>query len=112
MATLITQPISQAGLSPAYQAASVGGDSYTPSSVTFIALKNGSGAPITLTVVTTASIFGQPIGNIAVPIPAGAEVFCGPFDPGEVQQPSSSLASLTYSGVTSLSVAAISCPAA
>lgn len=112
MATLITQPISQAGLSPAYQSASSGGDQYTPSSVTFIALKNGSGSPITLTVVTTATIYGQPIGNIAVPIAAGAEVFCGPFDPGEVQQPGSSLANLTYSGVSNLTVAAISCAAA
>lgn len=112
MSILLTQRISQAGLAPAYQAASAGGDQYTPSSTTFLALKNGSGSQITLTVVTTASAFGQPIGNIAVPIPANAEVFCGPFDPGEVQQPGSSLANISYSGVSSLTVAAISCPPA
>lgn len=111
MATLITQPISQAGLQPSYQAASSGGDQYTPSSVTFLALKNGSGSPITLTVATTATIYGQPIGNIAISIPSSSEVFCGPFDPGEVQQSGSSLANLTYSGVTNLSIAAVSCAA-
>ena len=111
MAVLITQPISQAGIQPAYQAASVGGDSYTPSSVTFLAFKNGSGAPITVTIVTNASLFGQPISNVAVPVAAGAEVFCGPWDPGMVQQTGSSLANITYSSVTSVTVAAIACPA-
>jgi hypothetical protein len=110
VAILQTLKITQAGVSPGYQAASAGGDQYTPSSTTFLAVKNGSGSQITLTVVTTATAYGQPIGNIAVPIAAGAEVFCGPFDPGAVQQPGSSLANLTYSGVSQLSIAAISCP--
>jgi hypothetical protein len=109
---LQTQKITQAGLSPAYQAASSGGDSYTPSSTTFLAFKNGSGAQITVTIDTTASLYGQPIGNVAVAVAAGAEVFAGPFDPGMVQQPNSSLANMTYSSTSNLTVAAISCPAA
>lgn len=108
MATLITQAITQPGIQPSYQAASVGGDQYTPSSNTFLAFKNGSGAPITVTVVTNASLFGQPISNVAVPVASGAEVFCGTWDPAMVQQTGSSLANLTYSGVTNLSVAVIS----
>ena len=98
MAVLLTQPIAQSGLQPAYQAAAVGGDQYTPSSITFLAFKNGSGAPITVTVVTNASLFGQPISNVAVAVAAGAEVFCGPWDPAMVQQTGSSLANLTLLG--------------
>lgn len=110
MALLTTQAIGAAGLAPAFQAASAGGDSWAPTSSTFIAAKNGSGAQITITVVTTATAFGQPISNVAVPIPAGGEVWFGPFDPGMVAQPGSTLADLTYSGVTSLTIAAIQCP--
>lgn len=110
MSLLTTQVIGQAGIQPAYQAATSGGDSYSPTSNTFLAAKNGSGAPITVTVVTTAAIFGQPISNIAISVPAGAEVFFGPFDPGEVAQPGTGLGDLTYSAVTSLTVAAMQCP--
>ena len=109
---LQSQKIISGGLSPAYQAATSGGDQYTPSATTFLAFKNGSGSQITVSVVTTASLYGQPIGNVAVVVPAGAEVFAGPYDPGMVQQPGSSLANVTYSGVSNLTVAAISCPAA
>lgn len=97
-------------MQPAYQAASAGGDSWQPSSNTFLAAKNGSGASITITVTTTATIYGQPISNIAIVVPSGAEVFFGPFDPGEVTQPGSGLGNLTYSAVTSLTVAAVRCP--
>lgn len=111
MALIQTQPLIQAGLTPAFQAASAGGDNWEPSGTTFLAAKNGSMAQITVTVATTASIYGQPISNIAVPVPAGAEVWFGPFDPGEVAQPGTNLGSLTYSAVTSLTIAAVSCPA-
>lgn len=110
MAVLLTETITQGGISPAYQAASAGGDQYTPSSTTFLSFKNGSGGQITVTLATTAVAFGQPIGNIAIPVAAGAEVFCGPFDPGAVQQPGTPYANLTYSAVTSFTVAAVSCP--
>ena len=107
---MVTQVISQAGLSPAFQAASSSGDQYAPGASTFLAAKNGSGSQITVTVVTTATAFGQPISNIAVPVPAGAEVWFGPYDPGEVAQSGSTLANLTYSAVTNLTIAAIQCP--
>lgn len=97
-------------MQPAYQSASSGGDEWQPSSNTFLVFRNGSGSQITVTVVTTAALFGQPIGNVAIAVPAGAELFAGPFDPGEVAQPGSGLANLTYSAVTSLTVAAVQCP--
>lgn len=110
MALLQTQTIAQAGLTPALQAASSSGDTWEPATTTFLAFKNGSGSQITVTVQTTASFYGQPLSNVAIPIPAGAEVWAGPFDPGQVRQQGSNLAGLTYSSVTGLTVAAISCP--
>ena len=112
MALLQTQTITQAGLAPSLQAASVGGDQYYPTSSTFLYVKNGSGAPITVTVATTATIFGQPISNVAVSVPAAGEEMLGPYDPGMVAQPVTNLANVTYSAVASLSIAAISCPPA
>lgn len=110
MATLITQTISQAGMSPSLQAATITGDSYTPESNVFLLFKNGDTNPHVATIHTTASIFGQPISNIAVSLAAGSEVLVGPFDPAEVQQSGSTLANITYDGVTSITVAAIRCP--
>lgn len=109
MALIQTQAITAAGLTPAFQAASAGGDTWDPTTFTFLAAKNGSGAQITITVATTATIYGQPIGNVAVPVPAGAEVWFGPFDPGMVAQAGSNLGSLTYSAVSGLTIAAVSC---
>ena len=110
MALLTTQLISQAGLQPALQAASASGDSYAPASNVFLFVKNGDSAQNTLTVHTTATAFGQPISNIAIPLPAGSETYCGPYDPGEVAQPGSTLANLTYDAVTNVTIAAIQCP--
>lgn len=110
MALIQTQDITQAGLTPAFQAASSSGDTWEPSTSTFLAFKNASGAQITVTVVVTATLYGQPLSNVAIPVPAGAEVWAGPFDPGQVRQQGSNLAGLSYSSVTGLTVAAISCP--
>lgn len=112
MALLSTQVISQAGMQPSFQAASSGGDQWEPASDVFLAAKNGSGSQITVTVVTTALAYQQPISNIAIPVPAGAEVWFGPFDPGEVVQAGTNLASLTYSSATGLTIAAIQAPSA
>lgn len=112
MAVLVTQKTTASGLTPSFQSAASGGDSYEPASNTFLYLKNGSGSPITVTIVTTATIYGQPISNVSVVVPAGGESLAGPYDPGMVAQPGSSLANLTYSGVTNLTVAVIQCPSA
>lgn len=110
MALIETQTVTQAGLSPGLQAASAGGDQWLPASSTFLYFKNGGGSQVTVTIATTATVYGQPISNISVAVPAGGEVMCGPFDPGEVAQPGTNLGQLTYSATAGLTLAAISCP--
>ena len=112
MALLTTQTISQAGIQPALQAASSGGDQYQPGANVFLLVKNGDSVQHTLTVHTTATVYGQPISNIAIPLPSGSETYCGPYDPGEVAQPGSTLANLTYDAVTNVTIAVIACPSA
>lgn len=112
MSQIATQTVTQAGLSPSLQACSSGGDTYSPSATTFLYVKNGDSAQHTVTVHTTFSAYGQPISNVAVPVPAGAEMMLGPFDPGMVADPETTLATVTYDAVTSMTIAAINCPAA
>lgn len=107
MALIATQQISQAGTQPSLQAAAAGGDTYEPTEDTFLFVKNGDSVQHTVTIHTTATSYGQPISNIAVPVPAGAEVLLGPYEPGEVAQPATGLATVTYDAVTNLTIAAL-----
>lgn len=112
MSQLATQTVTAAGMSPSLQACTSGGDTYSPSATTMLLIKNGDSAQHTVTVHTTFSAYGQPISNVAIPVPAGSEVMAGPFDPGMVANPQTTLATVTYDAVTSLTIAAISVPAA
>ncbi len=109
MATFATQEVRRSGLAPAYSAAAGGGDSFTPDNDTFIHVKNASGASITVTVVTPGSAFEDTtISDIAVSVPATTgDRMIGPFPPQHFADPSDGLADITYSGVTSLTVAVL-----
>lgn len=109
MALLATQRITRAGLTPAYVAAAGGGDKLAPGGRTFLHAKNGSGGSITVTVVTPGeAIEDVAITDLAVAIPAGQERMIGPLPGSQFGDPADSgLASITYSGVTSLTVAAL-----
>lgn len=107
MAQLTTQQITAAGLVPTLAAASAGGDTWTPTSTTFLIVNNGSGASITATVAVTATSYGQAVDNVAVAVAAGAQALIGPFPPGEVAN-STGVGSVTYSASSNVSVAAVS----
>lgn len=107
MALLTAQQITTLGLTPTYVAATSGGDSFEPGPNTILHVKNGSGASITVTIDTTATAFGEPIANDAVVIAAGSFALIGPFPPGEVEQPVSGVADITYSAVTTVTIAAL-----
>lgn len=106
MATLSTQAVNRAGVGPTYAACAGGGDRFTPSSNTYLHVKNGSGGALTVTVAATrVPKPNQTISNNVVSVPAAGERMIGPF-PWEdyVATDGSGLADITYSGVTSLTI--------
>jgi hypothetical protein len=107
VATLTTQTITRAGLNPSYVAATSGGDKIKPGDRTWLHVKNGSGGSITVTLVTPGAVEGQAIADLAVAVPASGERMIGPIDDRLFRDPADGLCSITYSAVTSLTVAAI-----
>ena len=81
-------------------AAAGGGDTFTNDGRTVLVIKNGGGAGITLTVVTTITIDGLAVTDLTATIGAGATRAVGPFPTAWYSE----TVSLTYSGVTSVTV--------
>lgn len=108
MATLSATQATFAGVAITYVAAGAGGDKFGPGDRRHFRVKNGSGGAITVTVVVpgnTKYALAQP--DIATSVAAGAEFCFGPF-PVDLGDPADSgLISVTYSGVTSLTVAVV-----
>ncbi|KAB1146830.1 hypothetical protein F7R91_14735 [Streptomyces luteolifulvus] len=108
MATLSTQTIVAAGLDPTYAAAAGGGDKVVPGSTTFLHVINGGGSPVTVTVAAPGNFYAAVANpDLAVTVDASGEkmipIPATPFgDPAD-----SGLAAVTYSGVTSVTVAAL-----
>lgn len=106
MANLATQAITRAGLEATFAAASGGGDTFTPDSDTFLHVKNGSAGSITVTVVTPREVISSvATADLAVAVPAGEERELGGFPAEIFADPTDGLADITYSDVTSLTVA-------
>lgn len=111
MATLAIQTIDNDGLIPAYVSAAGGGDKVVCGAGAFVHYKNGSGGSITVTLETPQTVDGNlAVGDRAVAIGAGAEAFIAV--PNLYKDPTDGLAHLTYSGVTSLTVASLRAPVA
>ena len=111
MATLATQVINRAGVGPTYAAATGGGDAMSVGSGMFLHVKNASGAPITVTMNVPAARTLEPnvaitSPTISVPATTG-ERMIGPIDAGTFADPTTGLCTITYSGVTSLTVASL-----
>lgn len=106
MANLSTQHVDLDGLDPTYTAAAAGGDRFAPHERTVLHVKNGSAASINVTVTTPAKRGGLNIADQTVAVPAGGERFIRPAAP-EYIRASDGMADLTYSDVTSLTVAVL-----
>ncbi len=111
MAALTTAQITQAGTTLTAAAAAGGGDTVIPGDNTFLYVKNAGVGSIDVTVddpVTpspTAATTFNPDAKITVA--AGAEKLIGPLRASRFANPSTGLVNVTYSGVTSVTVAAL-----
>lgn len=107
MALLSTQQMTSGGAAITLAAAAGGGDTADISNGrTFLWLKNGGGSSITVTLVTPGTVDGDlAIADRAVTVANGTEKLIGPLNPAAYGQ----VVSITYSGVTTVTVAAVSC---
>ena len=111
MAELTLQQITEAGGSVTYSAAAGGGDTADNGGSTFLHIKNG-GAEESLTATITAqttsvdsSIYGD-LTKASIAVGASGEAFIGPFKPSAFNDGNGEIA-ITYSGVTSVTIAAL-----
>lgn len=113
MATLTTQTITAGGLSPAYAAAGGSGDKLKPGRTTFLHVKNGDVASMTVTLATPGTVDGLAIADRTVTVDAGDDQMIPVLDKDSMGRPlygdpaDSGLASVSYSATTSVTVAAI-----
>lgn len=109
MALLSTQSITRAGLSATLGAATGGGDTFLADRETMLRVKNTSGASITVTVVTPRTDqVGNAVADNTFTVPATTgDVLAGPFPAEIYNDPTTGVASITYSAATSVTVAAV-----
>lgn len=108
MATLPYRKVAIAGTNPQLQAAAVGGDKVAPNDHGCLMVRNGSGASITVTVAVPGNTkYGQAEPDVAVSVPAGADRFIGPFGEDLGDRATDGLVAITYSAVTTVTVAAL-----
>lgn len=105
MAALTTQKVAVTGTSVTFAAASAGGDTFTGGTRGVFHVKNGSGSPITATIVVPGNTaYGQAQPDIPVVVPATTgHAMVGPFDAGMLD--GNGNVSVTYSATTSVTVA-------
>ena len=101
--TVITPTYAGATFSPA--SAAGGGDKFVNTGNELLYIKNGGGSTITLT-LDAQTVAGLTITDPTVSITAGQEKVIGPFDPRYFTD-SSGFLNLSYSAVTSVTVAVI-----
>lgn len=110
MATLTTQVVNRGGAVPAYYSATSTGDAMACGSGMFLHAKNAGGSALTVTIVVPTARTYEPNVNItspAISISNASEKMIGPIDYQTFADPTTGLASLTYSTSTSLTVTAI-----
>lgn len=109
MATLTVQDMKRTGLATTYAAAAAGGDKFAPSANTFLHVKNAGVGAITVTIVTPReAIPDVATADVAVSVPATTgERMIGPFPYTHFAAAADGLADITYSGVTSVTIAAV-----
>ena len=112
MATIVAQAVSESGISPTYTATDVAGDFVDNGGNTFLHFINADELETTITITAqTTSVDNQLYGdltkaNATLVLAASSEGFIGPFPTAAYSNDDQQIA-ITYSSVTSLTVAAL-----
>jgi hypothetical protein len=106
MATLAVVQPSIAGVSVGAVAAAGGGDKFLNDGSVLLYVKNGSVAPITVTVEAAGTPGGLSFTDPAYVVAAGNDMILGAFNP-QYFNDATGFVNLTYSGVTTLTVSPI-----
>lgn len=110
MATLTTVNITRAGVALTTVAAAGGGDAMACGSGMFLYINNGGGGSITVTLAVPAAVVATPnlaITSTAVVVANGTNKMIGPIVAQFYQDPTTGLCTITYTGVTTVTVAAV-----
>jgi len=103
---LTVQSMVNTGLEATYAACNADGNYFTNNGETFLHVINGSGGDITVTVDSPTECSQGETHDIAVVVTAGEERMIGPLNQSRFND-DDGRAQVTYSGVTSLTAAAI-----
>jgi hypothetical protein len=102
---LTVQEIVRAGLEIAYTAANADGHEIANAGRMFLAVVNGSGSPINVTIATPNTIDGLAVADRVVACAAGETTFIGEFPPANYNQ-SDNMVDVDFSSVTTVTVGA------
>jgi hypothetical protein len=107
--SLTVYQVARTGVKPVYVAAGAGGalgDSIANDGRVILNVKNGAGAPITVTIQTPGTVDGLAIAEQIVTVTNAEERWIGPFPPNIYNQADNCIY-VDYSAVTTITVAAL-----
>lgn len=109
MAALTVKTAVQSGTNVNGVAADVGGDTFPNSGREALLVRNGGVGSINVTIATPGQVDGLDVSDRVVAVPASSARLIGPFPPRlfSVDGQAGNNASVTYSGVTSVTVEVI-----
>lgn len=109
MATIPYVQAAVAGANPGFAAATSGGDVLAPNDHGILLVNNGSGSSITVTIAVPGNTkYGIANPDPTIAVPAGTIRAIGPF-PSDLGDPTDGMVHITYSAVTTVTVAAVTC---
>lgn len=105
MALLATQNITRAGVGPTFAAVSAS-DTFAPDKDTFIEVKNANAGACTVTITTPKTdAIGNAVADNVVSVPATTgDRMIGPFPAEHYADPTTGLATVTFSPTASVTV--------
>ncbi|HEY4721446.1 MAG TPA: hypothetical protein VII92_06340 [Anaerolineae bacterium] len=109
MAAITIQTLTDAGVVPTYAACTAGGDTFANDGKTILHIKNGhtSSQTVTFTSVVSDPPPGTAVANEVITVANASEKMVKPVKQSGFND-ASGLVAVTYSGVVSLTIAAIS----